>query len=81
MSKTTEKIYNEMSRQYKSKIDFPAYYSELSVDQQLFIDNLFDDTADEKLEKLRTAYRGVMEHINGFVDNLEKTESILFPME
>jgi hypothetical protein len=70
-----------MSRQYKSKIDFPAYYSELSVDQQLFIDNLFDDTADEKLEKLRTAYRGVMEHIGGFVDSLDKVDSILYPIE
>ena len=81
MSKTTEKLYNEMSRQYKTKVGFPIHYSDLSVDQQIFIDNLFDDTADEKLEQLRTAYRGVMDHINGFVDNLEKTEAILFPME
>lgn len=81
MNKAAEKIYNQMSRQYKNKVNFPAYYSDLTVDQQLFIDNLFDDTADEKLEQLRTAYKGVMEHINGFVDNLEKTESILFPME
>jgi hypothetical protein len=70
-----------MSGQYKNKINFPTYYNDLTSDQQLFIDNLLDDTADEKLEQLRTAYRGVMEHINGFVDNLEKTESILFPME
>lgn len=81
MSKAIEKIYNRVSRQYKTKINFPAYYSDLSVDQRLFIDNLFDDTADEKLEQLRTAYKGVMEHIDGLVDNLEKTESILFPME
>lgn len=81
MSKITEKIYNQASRQYKIKIGFPAYYSDLSVDQQIFIDNLFDDTADEKLEQLRTAYKGVIDHVNGFVDNLEKTESILFPME
>jgi hypothetical protein len=81
MSKTTEKIYNQMSAQYKNKIKFPTYYNDLTVDQQLFIDNLLDDTADEKLEKLRVAYKGVMEHINGFVDNLEKTESILFPID
>lgn len=81
MSKAIEKIYNQMSRQYKNKIGFPTYYIDLSVDQQLFIDNLFDDTADEKLEKLRAAYKGIVEHIDGFVDNLEKTESILFPME
>jgi hypothetical protein len=70
-----------MSAQYKNKIKFPTYYNDLTVDQQLFIDNLLDDTADEKLEKLRVAYKGVMEHINGFVDNLEKTESILFPID
>ena len=81
MSKATEKIYNKMSRHYKEKIGFPAYYSDLTVDQQLFINNMLDDTADEKLEQLRVAYRGVMDHINGFVDNLEKTESILFPMD
>jgi len=81
MSKVTEKIYNQLSRHYKNKIGFPTYYMDLNVDQQIFIDNLLDDTADEKLEKLRSAFRGVIEHVDGFVDNLEKTESILFPME
>lgn len=81
MRKTIEKIYNQANRQYKNKIGFPVYYSDLSPDQQIFIDNLFDDTADEKLEQLRAAYKGVIEHVDGFVDNLEKTESILFPME
>lgn len=81
MSKITEKIYNKMSRQYKDKIGFPTYYSDLTIDQQLFINNLLDDTAEEKLEQLRVTYKGVIDHVNGFVDNLEKTESILFPME
>jgi hypothetical protein len=62
-------------------MNLPHNYFDLSQDQMLFFDNLLDDVDAREIELLKDSYKKIISHIDGFVDSLEKVDSILYPLE
>jgi hypothetical protein len=76
-----EKIYNNVSPHLKVNLNFPNYYFDLSVDQKNFFDQLLDNKDVKEMEILKESYKQIISHIDGFVDSLEKVDSIIYPIE
>ena len=76
-----EKIYNNINFNLKEKINLPVYYHDLNIDQKRFFDELIDNKQIKEMEVLKESYRNIISHIDGFVDSLEKVDSILYPLE
>ena len=62
-------------------MNLPLNYFDLSQDQMLFFDNLLDDVDAREIELLKDSYKKIISHIDGFVDSLDKVDSILYPLE
>lgn len=62
-------------------MNLPLNYFDLSQDQMLFFDNLLDDVDAREIELLKDSYKKIISHIDGFVDSLDKVDSILYPIE
>lgn len=62
----------------KSRINLPNLYQDLSNDQKSFFDELLDSDKAKEIEILRESYKKIISHIDGFVDSLEKVDSILY---
>ena len=62
-------------------MNLPLNYFDLSQDQMLFFDNLLDDVDAREIELLKDSYKKIISHIDGFVDSLDKVDSILYPNE
>ena len=81
MNKIAEKRYNKAKAHLKQKMNLPLNYFDLSQDQMLFFDNLLDDVDAREIELLKDSYKKIISHIDGFVDSLDKVDSILYPLE
>ena len=81
MNKIAEKRYNKAKAHLKQKMNLPLNYFDLSQDQMLFFDNLLDDVDAREIELLKDSYKKIISHIDGFVDSLDKVDSILYPIE
>jgi hypothetical protein len=63
------------------KLNLPNYYFDLSPDEKIFFDELLDNKDVKEIETLKESYKQIISHIDGFVDSLEKVDSILFPID
>ena len=80
-TKMIENIYNNVSDNLKNNINLPTYYHELTIDQKMFFDELIDNKKVKEMEILKESYQKIIFHIDGFVDSLEKVDSMLYPIE
>jgi hypothetical protein len=80
-TKMIENIYNNVSDNLKNNINLPTYYHELTIHQKMFFDELIDNQKVKEIEVLKESYKKIITHIDGFVDSLEKVDSILYPIE
>lgn len=81
MNKISEKIYNRTRIDLKHNLNLPTYYHDLSHEQRMFFDDLLDNKDVKEMEVLKESYKKIVSHIDGFVDSLEKVDSILYPIE
>lgn len=81
MNKTAEKYYNRIAYHLKNKINLPHLYQDLNADQQRFFDEILNNDSIKDIEILKQSYTKIISHIDGFVESLEKVDSILYPLE
>ncbi len=70
-----------MSPHLKIKLNLPNNYFDLSPDEKIFFDELLDNKDVKEIEILKQSYKQIVTHIDGFVDSLEKVDSILYSEE
>jgi hypothetical protein len=70
-----------VSPHLKIKLNLPNNYFDLSPDEKIFFDELLDNKDVKEIEILKQSYKQIVTHIDGFVDSLEKVDSILYSEE